>query len=168
MRSRLIVVGVLLVLASLAAPAFAGPSPAGPRTCTWGGTPAAPTGTFTITPGITNTPSAGPLAFKATGVLGGDCRGAFTYTGQIDAGSSCLANTFGGRATGLPGVARFAGVGVTVFAPAQLSDRDGNVVGNEDAQVATPDNAPHFTDCSTPQGFTGGTFSSVIVLFGGS
>lgn len=143
-------------------------SPPAGTTCTWGGTPAAPTGTFTINPGTTNTPYAEPAAFYVTGELAGGtaCHGTFTYVGQIDAGGTCAVNTFRGRATGIPGVTRFEGVGVTVLGPARLYDKKGNVVGSENAQVATPTNAPHFTDCNTLQGFTGGTFSSVIVLFG--
>jgi len=35
------------------------------RLCTWGGTPANPTGIVTFEPGITNTPSAGPIAVYA-------------------------------------------------------------------------------------------------------
>ena len=42
---------------------------------------------------------------------------------------------------------------------------DGNLVGSETAQIVTADDAPHYTDCTTPQGFTGGTFSSVVELF---
>ena len=54
---------------------------------------------------------------------------------------------------------------MTVLGPALLYDSHGEAVASEDAQVATPDNAPHFTDCNTPAGFTGGTFSSVITFF---
>jgi hypothetical protein len=32
-------------------------------------------------------------------------------------------------------------------------------------QVLTEANAPHFTDCLMPAGFTGGTFSSTVELF---
>ena len=32
------------------------------------------------------------------------------------------------------------------------------------ADVNTVDNIPHYMDCGTPQGFTGGNFSSVIVF----
>src|SRR4051794_11502439 len=140
----------------------------GNRLCTWGGTPAAPTGTFSISPGLTNVPSPGPSVFKVTGKLAGDpgCSGTFVYTGQIDGGGTCTENTFEGRANGIRGVTRFVGVGATVLGPARLYDKDGNLVGSENAQVATPDNASHLLDCGTPRGFTGGTFSSVIVLFG--
>jgi hypothetical protein len=136
-------------------------------TCTWGGTPAAPTGTFTISPGLTNTPSTEPAAFKVSGKLGGDrgCSGTFTYIGQVDAGGTCSVNSFQGSALGIAGVRRFVGFGVAVLGPARLYDKDGNVVGSENPQVATSENVPRFMDCGASRGFTGGTFSSVIELF---
>jgi hypothetical protein len=167
MKLRVILASVLLVLAPAALlPAAAHAS--GPRVCTWAGTVDAPTGTFTISPGATNTPSTEPSVLRATGALGGDCRGTLHYEGQIDAGSGCIFGTFHGRATGIPGVTRFEGVGVGPFAPARLYDADGNVVGSENANLVTAENAPHFLDCNTPQGFTGGNFNSVIVLTGGA
>ena len=55
----------------------------GETVCTWGGTPAAPTGVATFSPGITNTPSTGPIEFTATGELGGGegCTGRLTFRG---------------------------------------------------------------------------------------
>jgi hypothetical protein len=137
-------------------------------TCTWGGTPAAPTGTFTLKPGITNTPSAGPLAFRATGDLAGGagCTGKLVYDGQFDAGSSCLAATFHVAVKGLPGVERAVGTADNLVpAPALLYDADGNVVGSELAQIVAQDNVPHYTDCTNAAGFTWGRFSSVVELF---
>jgi hypothetical protein len=169
-------IGLVVAAASLApvawtaAPAAEAAAAPTPRaTCTWGGTPAAPTGTFTISPGLTNTPLAQPAVFNVTGDLAGDpgCTGRFSYIGQVDASGTCSVNTFEGKAKGLPGVSRFAGVGVTVLGPARLYDKYGNIVGSENAQVATPANAPHIMDCSRPPGFSGGTFSSVIELFSG-
>ena|SRR5947209_3998127 len=158
------ITAALTVGAMWALPAARASTTGQPRLCTWGGTPATPTGTFTISPGVTNLPSPTSLALHATGALGGACRGTLTYDGQFDPGASCSVNTFAGRATGLPGIRSFAGVGITVLGPARLYDRDGNVVGSENPELATPENAPHFTDCTTPAGFRGGTFSSVIVL----
>jgi hypothetical protein len=65
-------------------------------TCTWGGTPANPTGWFEFTgrQGITNTPSSQALPFKATGPLGGGCTGTFTYKGEVNALSTCAWGTF--------------------------------------------------------------------------
>jgi hypothetical protein len=137
-------------------------------TCTWGGTPAAPTGTFTASPGLTNVPSAGPVDFKATGALGGDCNGYMVFTGVLAPGATCSEGIFGGTVTGLPGVVRFEGFDLAGIAPSRLYDRAGNLAGSENAQLLTVDNAP-FSDCGPPpggDGFTEGNFSSVIELFG--
>src|SRR3954447_14329622 len=132
-------------------------------TCTWGGTPAAPTGHTTNNPGLTNFPAPGPLTFYATGVLAGDrpCTGKLSFSGQMDAGSTCGLISFTATVKGLPGVVRVAGFSGAGIAPARLFDKAGGIVGSENAQFAT--NAP-FTDCDTPQGFTEGNFSSVIEL----
>jgi len=134
-------------------------------TCTWGGTPAAPTGTTREDPGITNSPSPVAMSFRATGALAGEpgCSGSFTFIGEMDAGSTCGFVTFHGRARGLPGVARFAGVSVGGFAPARLYDEEGKVVGSENAQVLT---GADIADCNTPEGMTGNHFSSVVTLTG--
>jgi hypothetical protein len=138
-------------------------------TCTWGGTPAAPTGTFTLDPGLTQyTPSAVPSDFRAVGDLAGDqgCTGKMTYVGEFDAGSSCLTATFWARVKGLPGVVRAVGTADNLVpAPALLYDADGNVVGSELAQIVTVDNVPGYTDCTTAAGYTGGQFSSVVELY---
>lgn len=139
--------------------------PAG-TTCTWGGTATDPTGTFTISPGLTDTPSTEPSTFLVSGKLAGDpgCSGTLRYVGQIDAGSTCAVSTFDGAAKGLPGVRTFAGVGILSLGPGRLYDRDGNVVASENANINTTDNAPHVTDCNAPPGFRGGNFHSVIVF----
>ncbi len=161
--------GVTAALLALAAVLSTGAvSAQASTTCTWGGTPAAPTGTFTLDPGLTNTPSVGPVDFKATGALagGGICTGKMVYDGVFDAGASCLASTFHVRVKGLPGVVSAAGTADNLIpAPALLYDAAGNVVGTELAQIVTVDNAPTYTDCMTPEGFTGGSFSSVVELF---
>jgi hypothetical protein len=135
-------------------------------TCTWGGTAAAPTGAFTITPGLTNLPLATPARFSVTGELGGDpaCYGTLAFVGQIDASGTCSFNTFEGKAKGIPTVTDFAGVGAGPLGPARLYDREGHVVASENANVNTVENFPHYMDCSTPQGFRGGNFSSTIVF----
>ena len=140
-----------------------GPPPAG-TVCTWGGTAAAPTGTFTITPGLTSVPLAAPAKFDVTGELGGDpaCAGSLTYIGQIDASGTCELTTFEGDAKGIPGVTRFAGVGAGPFGPARLYDKAGNVIASENANIVTADNSA--LDCASPEGFEGGTFSSTIVF----
>jgi hypothetical protein len=165
MRIRLTIGAFTVATALLVLSAGVGSASAqAATTCTWGGTPAAPTGTTTNSPGLTNFPSPVPLKFYATGVLAGDagCTGKFSFTGQMDAGATCGLISFHGTAKGLPGVVRFAGVSALGLAPARLYDKADTVVGSENAQFLN--NAP-FTDCNTPQGFTSGTFSSVIELF---
>src|SRR3989442_4379770 len=100
-RIGVIVVAAVSLVAtgwSSAAGADSGPPPAG-TTCTWGGTAAAPTGTFTISPGLTNIPLSAPSKFYVTGELGGDpgCSGKLTYVGQIDASGTCSFTTFEGK-----------------------------------------------------------------------
>ena len=160
-----------LALAAAALPAQAAQARSA-LTCTWAGTPTAPTGTFWVTPGVTNVPSAGPLAFRATGPLGGGprCHGTLTFDGQMDAGATCPFSTFRGRVIGLPGVARFEGRG-SDDVPSVLYDRKGRVAGVENAEIMTEANFWRTTDCNTPQGFRGGwpgMFSSVVHRFGGS
>jgi hypothetical protein len=167
MRRRPIFLAVILASAYVALGSLAGANASASSTCTWAGTPLEPTGTFTIEPGLTNVPSAGPLKFKATGELGGECSGAATFSGQLDAGATCAFSEFEGSVKGLPGVARFWGKG-SLLVPSLLYDRYGNVVGSENAEIVTEANFPHTTDCDTPEGFRGGwpaMFSSVIELY---
>src|SRR5437879_10669346 len=123
--------------------ALAGPGTSAAQastTCTWGGTPAAPTGTFTISPGVTTSvPLDAPARFYVTGELAGDpgCTGTLTYIGQIDAGGTCSFATFEGEAAGIPGITHVAGVGVGPFGPARLYDKDGKIVASENADVNT-------------------------------
>src|SRR4051794_20095625 len=159
-------VATVVALAAWGTPAEAakpGPPPSG-TVCTWGGTAAAPTGTFTITPGLTSVPLAAPAKFDVTGELGGDpaCAGSLTYIGQIDASGTCELTTFEGDAKGIPGVTRFAGIGAGPLGPARLYDKAGNVIASENANIVTADNSA--LDCASPEGFEGGTFSSTIVF----
>lgn len=160
MRTRVIAPAIAIAFAV----ALAVPAARASTTCTWGGTPAAPTGVTTQHPGITNDPSPVRMKFTATGGLAGGpgCSGRFEFSGWEDAGSSCAFVSFEGIARGLPGVARFAGVSVGGFAPARLYDEHGKVVGSENAQFVT---GADVLDCATPEGMTGNRFSSLIVLF---
>jgi hypothetical protein len=159
-------IGVMTVAVSALMSAGGGASAAqAATTCTWGGTPAEPTGIFTVNPALTNFPSPGPVDFTATGPLAGGCNGRMAFDGLLDAGATCSDGTFAGTVNGLPGVTRFVGFDAAGIAPSRLYDRAGNLVGSENAQLLTVDNAP-FTDCGSPEGFTRGTFSSVIELFG--
>ena len=143
----------------------------GETVCTWGGTPAAPTGVATFSPGITNTPSTGPIQFTATGVLAGSgCTGKLTYTGYFEPGHTCALNTaFHAKATGLPHVVRVEGQpGVAGTAVALLYDVDGNVVGSDQAQFLTTlanESDPGFMSCGAPQGLTEGFWSDTVELF---
>jgi hypothetical protein len=141
----------------------------GTAVCTWGGTPAAPTGRLTITPGTTNTPSAGRLKFRAWGPLagGGRCSGTMTFVGALDAGSNCLAQVFEGRVLGVPGIARFWGPGAVGMVHEFLYDKGGNLVGADQPQILTnaTEGNPLFMDCGTPKGFTSGNFSALVELY---
>jgi hypothetical protein len=165
MRIKFAIAAAVSATALSAAPAQAA------KTCTWAGTHLNPTGVFWVTPGVTMTPSSGPLKFRAVGRLGGGpgCHGKMSFVGQMDAGATCAFATFRGRVHGLPGVRRFVGRGGGVDVPSLLYDRKGRVVGIENADIMTESNFPHTKDCATPQGFTGGwpaMFSSVVELFG--
>jgi hypothetical protein len=167
MRLRAATISTAVAIACLL-PVSGGAAPAQAATiCTWGGTAAAPTGTFSLKSGLTNVPAPGPIDFRATGQLagGGICAGTLTFDGQVNAGSTCPVTFFEGTVKGLPGVVRFWGDGAVGVVPELLYDSVGNLVGSDQPQVLTADNAPHFTDCTTPTGFTGGTFSSVVELF---
>src|SRR5207253_856200 len=99
---------IIPITASRAAPRHSG---SGSRLCTWGGTPAAPTGRLSISPGATNTPSTGPERVYATGELvgGGPCTGTMTFHGIAQPGGTCAAAIFDGRVQGVPGLATFHG-----------------------------------------------------------
>ena len=119
MTSRAGLVVISLMAAYLASTSLAAAPAKASTTCTWAGTPVEPAGTFTIDPGVTNVPSAGPLKFKASGQLGGECSGTMTFTGQINAGATCALAEFEGTVKGLPGVARFWGKG-NLLVPSML------------------------------------------------
>jgi hypothetical protein len=140
-------------------------------TCTWGGTPANPTGTIAFDPGLTQIPAPFALKFKAAGVVegGGPCHGqTVIFDGQADAGSSCSGGVgFEGRVIGLPGVAWLWGRGALNLVRELDYDADGNLVGSDQAIVAPPENDPLFSACDTPQGLTDGSFSGEWDLFGG-
>ena len=135
--------------------------------CTWGGTPAAPTGRFTFTPGLTQfTPSSGPLKLYVTGELAGGagCQGKMVFKGVAEPGATCPEFLVDGRVEGVPGVARFWGGAVGGIPYDFLYDREGRIVGSDQAQAFT--NLDHFTDCLRPEGFTAGNFSSIVEFYG--
>jgi hypothetical protein len=138
--------------------------------CTWGGTPAAATGTITITPGLTSTPSAGPLKIVATGPI--DCSDGFTgkvtFDGVIQTGGTCAAQVFEGKVKGLPSVDRLFGPGVFAVAHEFFYDKEGNVVGTDQPQVLSGvgRGGSEVADCNTAEGFEEGIFSSTVELWG--
>src|SRR4051794_7097031 len=168
MNTKMIVAGLALVAAAVSAAGRPAPAEAATKTCTWGGTAAAPTGTFENAPGLTNTPNPGVITIRVTGPLGGDCRGTMSFTGAYDPGASCAAATFSGRVKGLPGVKRFAGANAAGFLPSRLYDGAGRLVGSENANAYTQHNAVDgpFLACNSPEGLVEGNFSAVIELFG--
>ena len=127
--------------------------------CTWGGTPANPTGTISSDPGLTQIPAPFALKFKAVGVVegGGPCHGqTVIFDGQEDAGSSCSGGVgFEGRVIGLPGVAWLWGRGALNLVRELDYDKNGNLVGSDQAIIQPPEDDPTFSACNTPQGFTG-------------
>jgi hypothetical protein len=140
------------------------------RLCTWGGTPANPTGIVTFEPGLTNTPSAGPIAVRAWGPLEGPgCNGTMIFDGIARSGVSCeVPPIFEGPVYGLPGVTRLFGPGLGPQVEEFLYDRQGNIVGSDQPNVKVEGNsAPNSNtwDCGTPEGFRRAPFSSTVELY---
>ena len=166
----------LLVIALMGCFGVALPARAAPSICTWGGTPAAPTGQFTFSPGLHFQPSSGPLAFKAWGpAQGGACANKVVFEGVALPGASCGTIFFDGRVKGVAGVARFTLGGLSTNAVEPLYDNNGKVVGSDTPNAAEPWLAEFVaadaTDgngltCNSPGGLTTGFFSSVITVFG--
>ena len=166
---------VAIALASLTlstvpiAASHAAPPDGGSRLCTWGGTPAAPTGTVTFDPGNTNTPSAGPIAVHAWGPLEGPgCQGTMDFNGSARSGATCLLTIFEGSVHGVPGVRRLFGPGLGPQVHEFLYDRQGNIVGSDQPLVkASGNSAPNSNgpDCTTPEGFRRAPFSSAVQFY---
>jgi hypothetical protein len=140
------------------------------RLCTWGGTPANPTGIVTFDPGFTNTLSAAPIAVYASGPLeGSGCHGTMIFDGIAQSGASCLSGAiFEGPVYGVPGVTRLFGPGFGPQVQEFLYDRQGNIVGADQPNVKVEGNgAPNSNslDCNTPEGFRRAPFSSTVELY---
>ena len=162
----------LIVLLAMVSLAVAMPSTAKPlvKVCDWGGTVAAPTGDVTVTPGLTNIPSATNARLYAIGSLagGGRCTGTMVFDGIVRAGSTCAQAYFKGKVFGLRGVARFEGPGVAVLVHEFLYDHQGNIVGADQPllQVPQPNGYSNAQSCATAKGFSRGRFSSRVELWG--
>src|SRR5437870_5118207 len=121
MRTRAIAISATAaaLIGALAAPAGAAlsaPAGAAPRVvCTWGGTPAASTGTVTFKPGLTFTPTTEPSKVIAEGPM--ECSDGFsgdvTFDAVIQPGGTCATQVFDGKMKGFPGVARASGPGAS-------------------------------------------------------
>jgi hypothetical protein len=164
---------LIAVAVAAAAAASLGMGPAhgqeAPASCVWGGTPAAPTGTFTIEPGIRTTPAPYPLKLKATGPAEGTaCKDTVTFEGWVRAGSTCALLHFEGTVRGVAGVETFWGPG-NVVAHEFLYDRQGNLVGFNNPTIVNRELIEGLVEspdsCNTPEGVTHGSFSSTIELF---
>src|SRR5437870_8499600 len=94
MRSRVVALVIATTAVGLLATTGSATAGQGDTFCTWGGTPAAPTGVATFSPGVTNTPSTVPTYFVATGPLGGGagCTGTLTFKGYAEPGNTCAVN----------------------------------------------------------------------------
>src|SRR2546426_9880099 len=121
MRPRAIIAATAIAAASLVAGGWGAASAQANATCTWGGTPANPTGKVWYTgQGITNTPSTEPLPFVATGPLAGGCGGTLTHRGYQGTGSTCAFGPVEHRVNGLPGIVLAAGGDAAGLVPAPL------------------------------------------------
>ncbi len=172
MRSRAVALVIAATAVGLLATTGSATAGQGDTFCTWGGTPAAPTGVATFSPGVTNTPSTVPTYFVATGPLGGGagCTGTLTFKGYAEPGNTCAVNApFTVTASGFPPIRRAVGqAGVAGSAPVLLYDAHGNVVGSEQAQFLTSAanmSDPAYLSCNTPQGLTEAFWSDTIELF---
>ena len=171
MRSTVLALASATAVMCLLAATGSAAASQGETLCTWGGTPAAPNGRISFSPGVTNTPSTGPTQFTATGPLGGsDCSGKLTFTGYLEPGDTCaVATPFHAKATGLPPVVRAeARPGIAGTAPVLLYDAEGNVVGSEQAQFLTTlanESNPGYLNCGAPQGLTEAFWSDTVELF---
>jgi hypothetical protein len=172
MKTQQVALAITIVALCLVLPSASPAAVKGTRVCTWGGTPLAPTGVISLNPGVTNTPSTASVQFTATGELAGGegCSGKLTFTGYIDAGTTCgVIAPFHAKAEGLPPVKRAeAGPGVAGSQPVLLYDEHDNVVGSEQAQFltsATDQNDLAFMDCGTPEGLTTAYWSDTVELY---
>jgi hypothetical protein len=166
---------VLLMVMVLGTMGALVPARAAPDVCTWGGTPAAPTGRFTFEPGLHFQPSSGPLKFKAWGpATGARCARTVVFEGVALPGATCADIFFDGRVKGVSGVERFNGGGASTDAIEPLYDRNGAAVGTDTPNADDPwligvvggDAIKGEFTCNSPEGLTSGSFSSVITLFG--
>jgi hypothetical protein len=154
--------GFAVALALLASSAYA----SGGTTCEW-------TGTFTVTPGLTNDASATPLKFTATGALKGDSAPCvktngqsrvMTFDGWLGAGSSCITGfpSNEGTVEGIPRVVSYAEPRGSAASVGELFGPNGANAGTFTAFVSPLEPA---LECGTPEGYPGGDFTSLVEFF---
>ena len=166
----LVAAGAILAMALGSLGSASAQSGSTTRLCTWGGTPANPTGIVTFEPGITNTPSTGPIAVYASGRLEGEgCKGTMIFDGIARSGATCESPPiFEGPVYGVPGVTRLFGSGWGPQVQEFLYDKQGNIVGADQPTLKVEGNsAPNSNalDCGTPEGFRRAPFSSTVELY---
>jgi hypothetical protein len=91
------------------------------------------------------------------------------FDGIARSGAGCLSGTiFEGPVYGVPGVTRLFGPGWGPQVEEFLYDRQGNIVGSDQPLVKGFGNTGQDSnglDCSTPEGFQRGPFSSTVELY---
>src|SRR5439155_15739819 len=124
---------IALVVSVVAALGAGVPARAAPSGCIWGGTPAAPTGQFSISPGLRFQPSTQPLAFKAWGPAeGAGCSKTVVFEGVALPGATCGGIFFQGTVRGVPSIKTFYGGGTAVMVHEFLYDKNGTIAGAND------------------------------------
>lgn len=136
--------------------------------CTWGGTAADATGTFTVEPGLRTVPATTPIEFTVTGDLAGPsprCAGTMTIHGFDIPGSRCAFGFGAAEVLDVPGLASSLSVGALHYNRQVLFNADGRIVGGADIEVASSGLAELRAGCESEAGVTTGKFSSVVTLY---
>lgn len=136
--------------------------------CSWGGTVADATGTFTVDPGLRTRPATTPLEFVVTGELAGPaarCTGTMTVHGFDVPGSRCAFGFGTAEVQGVPGVETSLSVGALHYNRQTLVNAEGRIVGEADIEVASTGIVEARQACESEAGVTAGRFSAVLTLY---
>src|SRR4051794_35324708 len=170
MRLRIAIAAMALIgiltVAGACVPSARARSSSESNFCTWGGTPDAPTGYLTLTPGLRQfIPASEPLKLYAGGELtgGAGCEGKMVFKGVAEPGATCGEVIFDGKVYGVPGIDSFRGAAIAGVVHENLYDRGGRIVGAVQPLALSPSAVQ---DCQTPEGLTHGAFSSTVEFFG--
>lgn len=160
MKRWMIVLATAGVLATSGLPSHGAPGAA----CSWGGSPGAETGVFTVEPALRAAPAEVDLAFTATGELAGDdarCTGVLTFRGKLWEGASCRGFINSGIADGIEDVAAYLdGGGADSQGVLYAPGRSTRPVATFNALVFP---TPELVSTCATVGLAGGAFSSVVV-----